>query len=117
MSYEQHCTKCGGINTLESRLRCDGCGELILRSEGSTSAVQVSRYSNQPFGPEDRENSRSYCAACTEKIDAALPVWSCVRCGHPRHMHNNACMTVFGDPDKRGVRECCECPEFVAPGK
>ena len=118
MSYEQHCTKCGAINAQESRLRCDGCGMLILQNEESTSTVQVSHYSAQPFGPEVRENSRSYCAACTAKIDAGLPVWLCAQCGHPRHVHNTGCMAVLGmpDPKNHGARLCCECPEFVSPG-
>jgi hypothetical protein len=111
MSYEGHCKACGAINAQEHRRRCDGCGGSILYSEGSTSTVQVNRETSEGF-QADRENSRDYCAACTEKVNAALPVWLCCNCGHPKHMHNAACL------DRSGVQAGeagCHCEAFVPP--
>ncbi len=113
MSYEGHCKECDAIDAQEHRRRCDGCGGLILRSEGDTSSVHVTHFDG-PYAPQVGENARDYCAACTEKVKAALPVWLCARpgCGHPRHMHNAGCM-VYGVP--AGASGGCYCNEFVPP--
>ena len=111
MAYETHCKNCGAIDTLEGRVRCDGCGTLIPRDEEGTSSVQVSDRVQHSHG-----NSRTYCVACTAKVNAALPVWLCVNCGHPRHMHNAGCLVVTGEPDKHtGARIACMCSSFVEP--